>query len=178
MQKVRDKIMHLKLILAILVFVPATAFSTVTTFKGSDEMTGASWSGIKLTSTNDQASLYFVCDIYLNLFQEPSGTNTPRILFSHEEFIISSGRRFTLAYKIDDDEITEYYFRAKPDSKSGSLSEPDEDDYREFISNFVKGNRAFVRVWDFRGKMFTYKFNLSGIVKNLNALKGCYPQRR
>ena len=184
--------MHLKLILVILLLIPATAFSRVTTFRNSDEMTGDSYSGIEITSMDNKASLYFIC---------ASGKDYPRIHFSHREFITSSGNRFTLSYKIDKDEIRKNRFVARSDHKSGRLFaswgsfNPYEDRYgpaprgferigkwqvrvyRGFVADFAKGNSAFVRVWDYNGKAYTYKFNLSGIVRNLSAIKGCYPQR-
>lgn len=159
------------------------AWAEVIPFSGSDPMTDATYSGVRITSVDGQASINFICD---------SGRPNPRVMFNNERFL--GGKFFELAYRIDKKKMQSHAFWTYPNHKSGSLyamyfDVVSEDDKRKarnlglwegaparFVDDFVGGTSALVRVWDYNRQDYTYKFNLAGLAENLDALRDCYPR--
>ena len=172
------------------VAVSSHASADVYVISGSDPKNDTNYSGMEIWSRDTNARISFVC---------MSGRSRVTVRFQHNDFLTSSGEIFQLDYRIDTKPKTEHYFMANPDLRSGQFwigyghiyedrygpepsdqaSSNEHQAWRkkiedQFVTDFAQGTTAVVRVFDYNDAPYDYCFDLTGVTKNLVALKPCY----
>lgn len=186
------------LALSLCLAVASPAWADVSTVSGGDEMTDTTYSGILITSSDVQAYVWFICDSPPNslqpriMFQHGEFLTSSGNAFSlsyridkeeiqHHYFKARPNHRsgtFFVKYEF----TYEKRFGKAPrrDYKEDRfeylkiINSWKEKIHMQFVTDFAKGNNAIVRVWDYNEKSYTYKFDLSGIVRNISAINECY----
>ena len=154
-------------------------------------MDDATYAAIRVVSKADGAEINFICR---------SEKDSGEVMFFHREFLTSSGELFRGKVRFDKKNAEDYKFNATSDGKGGTLNRyfgiwdrpsqieivdgkaqlafgyPDnwfKIAFNEFINKFSSATRVLVRVFDFRGKSFTYEFDPRGMKEMLIRLKPC-----
>ncbi|WP_420420071.1 hypothetical protein [Pacificispira sp.] len=173
----------------------STAQPVIVPVDGSDPEDGSRLTGVRLTSENGKAFLFFLCD---------SDNTNPRIIFGHGQDIHKPTKPIGFDIAIDGTESQRHYFTVLKNSRSAVFfvrtaemyhdrfgeSPPvfneqtrsvnrqyiawTDNIYNRVTADLFFGKLALLRFTDGANKPHAYVFHLQRLAENIGRLESCY----
>lgn len=169
----------------------------VVVIKGKDKEDGSSIHGFRVSSEDQQAYLFFLCD---------DDKQRPQIMITHRHVIGERTDPFKVFYKIDDQDEQRHWFLVRGSGRTGyffvrfpieykrrfgdqppsfleggsavnpEYLEWDRRIYATVIHDFLSGKNALVRIQDKKDEDHLYAFSLGGLAEKAPVIDDCYDQ--
>ena len=167
----------------------------VTVIKGKDKEDGSDIRGFRVSSEDEQAYLFFLCD---------SDRQRPQIMITHRHVIGKRTDPFKVYYQIDSNDEQRHWFLVRGSGRTGyffvrfpieykrrfgdqppSFKEDgsavnqeyikwDQGIYATVVHDFLSGSNALVRIHDKQEKDHLYAFSLKGLADKAPEIASCY----
>lgn len=167
----------------------------VTIIEGKDKEDGSAIRGFRVSSEDEQAYLFFLCD---------DDRQRPQIMITHRHVIGKPTDPFKVYYQIDTNDEQRHWFLVRGSGRTGyffvrfpieykrrfgdqppsfkeggsavnpAYLEWDRRIYATVVHDFLTGGNALVRIQDKQENDHLYAFSLKGLAAKASVIETCY----